>query len=151
MKTLLLLLLIPVVSATCFYLGSYVFPNKDTNDIIHPKTEKVNAEDESSPLAQNILENELANTDMNLSISVTDNLKPTSSRTESLNEEAIKKHIENLQNSISEIIQKQKFRIQKMSEIQQKRLKGLPNQIKKAELDGYERGKAVTLKLLKKK
>jgi hypothetical protein len=38
-----------------------------------------------------------------------------------------------------------------MSESQQKRLKDLPNQIKKAELDGYERGKAVTLKLLKKK
>ena len=88
---------------------------------------------------------------MNLSISVTDNLKPTISRTESLNEEAIKKNIVNLQNSISEIIQKQKFRIQKMSESQQKRLKDLPNQIKKAELDGYERGKAVTLKLLKKK
>jgi len=50
MKTLLLLLLIPVVSATCFYLGSYVFPNKETKDIIHLKTEKVNAEDEPSPL-----------------------------------------------------------------------------------------------------
>ena len=73
---------------------------------------------------------------MNLSISVTDNLKPTISRTESLNEEAIKKNIVNLQNTISEIIQKQKFRIQKMSESQQKRLKDLPNQIKKQNLMG---------------
>jgi hypothetical protein len=151
MKTFLLLLLIPIVSTTCFYAGSYVFPNKESQNTIHLETEKEDSVNESSPLAQNISEDKLANTDMNLSISVTDNLKPTSSRTESLNEEAIKKHIGNLQNSISEIIQKQKFRIQKMSESQQKRLKDLPNQIKKAELDGYERGKAVTLKLLKKK
>ena len=151
MKTFLLLLLIPIVSTTCFYAGSYVFPNKESQNTIHLETEKEGSVNESSPLPQNISEDKLANTDMNLSISVTDNLKPTSSRTESLNEEAIKKHIVNLQNSISEIIQKQKFRIQKMSESQQKRLKDLPNQIKKAELDGYERGKAVTLKLLKKK
>jgi hypothetical protein len=151
MKTFLLLLLIPIVSTTCFYAGSYVFPNKESQNTIHLETEKEGSVNESSPLPQNISEDKLANTDMNLSISVTDNLKPTSSRTESLNEEAIKKHIGNLQNLISEIIQKQKFRIQKMSESQQKRLKDLPNQIKKAELDGYERGKAVTLKLLKKK
>jgi hypothetical protein len=151
MKTFLLLLLIPIVSTTCFYIGSYVFPNKESQNTIHLETEKEGSVNEPSPLPQNISEDKLANTDMNLSISVTDNLKPTSSRTESLNEEAIKKHIGNLQNSISEIIQKQKFRIQKMSESQQKRLKDLPNQIKKAELDGYERGKAVTLKLLKKK
>ena len=59
MKTFFLLFLIPIVSTTCFYIGSYIFPNKEKKDIIHPKTEKVNAEDESSPLAQNILENEL--------------------------------------------------------------------------------------------
>ena len=151
MKTCLLLLLIPVVSATCFYIGSYVFPNKDSKDTIHLKTEKVNAVNESSPLPQNILEDEWSNSSKEISDSFKKEFHQAETKDVNLDLKAIKIQIRKIQFSINEIIQKQKNRIQKLSDFHEKRLEKLPIQIKKAEFEGYERGKAVTLKLLQKK
>ena len=151
MKTFLLLLILPIVSATCFYIGSYVFPNQESQNTIDQETEKVKAENESSLLSQNVLEDEWSNSRKELSDSLKKEFHQVETKEMNLDLKAVKIEIRNINFSINEIIQKQKNRIQKLSDFHEKRLENLPIQIKKAEFEGYERGKAVTLKLLQKK
>ena len=163
MKIFFLILIFPIISAIGFYMGSYIFPKKPVTASVSETQSDLNS---SNSLINDLLfENNLSSSNQSNQVktgpnSSTDASPSKSSRQENFtldfdgtiqSEDSLKKRINEIEASIAGIIKKQKFQIKKLLDDQQVRLKKFPVLIKKAESDGYARGKAITLQLLQKK